>query len=484
MRPTTSITAQCRVGQQSTLTTIDANNDGYDWVLGSQVGGVYLVAGASLAGSGHNSSNDLVCSGSYSNATSAAITPNNFLVSPNKGAYTGVSFFACGQDASYVAEHFGVAVSTGSNTNANDFTIVQEWTMTAKNQGAMSIGRDGQTRAQGSWHEYTVDLSAYAGQQIWVAIRHFNCSDMFILDVDDITLTAAAKGRTVLYEPHFVTDPGAMANGGDASWIKGTQSTYGPGAQFSTGNIVADDFTLTSASTITEIEVYGYQTGSTTTSTFTGLYAVIYNGNPMNGGQIVWGDMNTNIMTSTSFTNAYRGNGDASGTTRPIMALTASNLNIALEAGTYYLAWNMAGSGSSGPWAQPEALPEVGNNGDGVQYLASSSAWQNLTDTGASTPYGVAFKLVGEGGGPVPPTPTGNVLGVNVYRDGEFLTMAAANAPYVDENLAEGTYEYCIEVVYDDYGMSCPQCITVEVGAASCDPVTNLTAVLHTQNGS
>ena len=180
-------------GTMQGWTTIDANNDGYDWVLGSQIGGVYLVSGASLEGSGHNSSTDLVCSGSYSNETGAAITPNNFLVSPAKAQYTGISFWACGQDASYVAEHFGVAVSTGSNTNASDFTIVQEWTMTAKDAGVMSIGRDGQTRAQGSWHEYTVDLSAYAGQEIWVAIRHFNCTDMFILDVDDITLGVPDK---------------------------------------------------------------------------------------------------------------------------------------------------------------------------------------------------------------------------------------------------------------------------------------------------
>ena len=191
--PPTGNTYDFNDGTFQGWTTIDGNNDGYNWVLGSQVGGVYLVTGASLAGSGHNSSADLVCSGSYSNATSSAITPNNFLVSPAKAEYTGISFWACGQDASYVAEHFGVAVSTAGNTSASDFTIVQEWTMTAKDQGAMSIGRDGQVRAQGSWHEYTVDLSAYAGQEIWVAIRHFNCNDMFILDVDDITLGVPEK---------------------------------------------------------------------------------------------------------------------------------------------------------------------------------------------------------------------------------------------------------------------------------------------------
>ena len=173
-------------------TAIDANNDGYNWVMGSQIGGVYLASGASLAGSGHNSSADLVCSGSYSNASGQAITPDNYLVSPAKAEYTGISFYACAQDASYAAEHYGVAVSTG-NATASEFTIVEEWTMTAKGEGAMSFGRDGQTRAQGNWYQKTVDLSAYAGQQIWVAIRHFNCNDQFILNVDDITLGVPEK---------------------------------------------------------------------------------------------------------------------------------------------------------------------------------------------------------------------------------------------------------------------------------------------------
>ena len=50
-------------GMPSDWTTIDADGDGYNWVLGSQVGGVYLVSGASLAGSGHNESANLICSG-------------------------------------------------------------------------------------------------------------------------------------------------------------------------------------------------------------------------------------------------------------------------------------------------------------------------------------------------------------------------------------------------------------------------------------
>ncbi|MBQ6307940.1 MAG: choice-of-anchor J domain-containing protein, partial [Bacteroidales bacterium] len=169
-------------------TNIDADGDGYVWVLGSEIGGVYLVAGSSLAGSGNNSSNDMICSGSYSNVT-GALTPDNYLVSPKINLGGSITFWACAQDASYPEEHFGVAVSTTNNTDPSAFTTIQEWTMTAKGTGAKAkpgTTRSG-NRAQGTWYEYTVDLSAYTGEG-YVAIRHFDCTDQFILLVDDIVV--------------------------------------------------------------------------------------------------------------------------------------------------------------------------------------------------------------------------------------------------------------------------------------------------------
>ena len=171
-------------------TTIDADGDGYTWLLGSAVGGVYLIEGSSLVGSGHNSSTDLVVSASYSNVF-GTLTPDNYLVSPKINLGGSINFWACAQDANYPAEHFGVFVSTTGNTDPDDFTMVQEWNMTAAPAFNPAPAKKGTTRAphrdKGTWYEYTVDLSNYEGQG-YVAIRHFNCTDQFLLLVDDIEI--------------------------------------------------------------------------------------------------------------------------------------------------------------------------------------------------------------------------------------------------------------------------------------------------------
>ena len=171
-------------------TNIDADGDGNVWQNGSSSG---------LGG--HDGSAGMLFSQSYINQV-GPLTPDNYLVSPTKmtvqdGAV--ISFWAAAQDAGYPAEHYGVAVSTASNTNANDFTTIWEETMTAKRAATVDAYAKSEirgTRAQGLWYQKTIDLSAYAGQEIWVAIRHFNCTDCFYLDVDDITLADGSAKST------------------------------------------------------------------------------------------------------------------------------------------------------------------------------------------------------------------------------------------------------------------------------------------------
>lgn len=152
-------------GLPSGWTTTDEDGDGYTWVLGSQTGGVYLVDDASLADA---NGGDMMCSGSYSNATGMALTPDNKLKTaqihiPGAGGYK-LTWKVQAQDATYAAEHYGVEVNG---------TEVFAETLTAK-------------KAPGSWYTRTVSLDDFKGQDVTITFRHYNCSDMFILNLDDV----------------------------------------------------------------------------------------------------------------------------------------------------------------------------------------------------------------------------------------------------------------------------------------------------------
>ncbi len=74
------------------------------------------------------------------------------------------------------------------------------------------------------------------------------------------------------------------------------------------GNRVADDFTVGGSGwLIGNITFFGYQTGSTTTSTFTAVNLRIWDGPPNVGtSMVVFGDTTTNRLVSSTWTNIYR----------------------------------------------------------------------------------------------------------------------------------------------------------------------------------
>lgn len=162
-------------------TTIDADGDGYNWQYNSSFGG-------------HQGSTGIVYSASY-DSNVGVLNPDNYLISPMVNLGGTFTFWACAQDANWAAEHFGVAVSTTNNTSASAFMTIQEWTMTAKGGGETSDFNRKGDRSQGTWYQYSVDLSSYAGQIGYVAIRHFNCSDMFYLNVDDVVITGPSAAN-------------------------------------------------------------------------------------------------------------------------------------------------------------------------------------------------------------------------------------------------------------------------------------------------
>lgn len=198
----------------------------------------------------------------------------------------------------------------------------------------------------------------------------------------------------------LVTHPGQGAGGADASVLQTALllSTYGFGHAQSTGFRVADDFTVTDPGgwDVDSFVFYAYQTGSTTTSTITGVNYRIWNGNPSSGGTVIFGDTTTNRLTSSTWSNIYRSiDTSITDSNRPIMANVVS-AGVTLPPGTYWVDWQTNGSLASGPWAPPISIVGTTTTGNAIQY--NGSAWAAAIDTGAAAPQGFPFLVVGSAG--------------------------------------------------------------------------------------
>lgn len=167
-------------------TTVDADEDGLTWRITTDIMG---------PGNGYNKSKYCVISQSYSTDSltpeTAALKPDNYMITAEKYLITEsseLSYYVCAQDETAAAEHYAVMISTTDN-DVNSFETVWEETMS---RGAASKN----TRAQGAWYKRTIDLSKYAGQEVYVAFRHFNTVGQFYIDVDNIALVNNAKSSS------------------------------------------------------------------------------------------------------------------------------------------------------------------------------------------------------------------------------------------------------------------------------------------------
>ena len=157
-------------------TLIDNDGDGNNWYVlnnSQSSSGGFVVH----SGQGH------ITSASYA---SVALTPDNWLITPavtlNSAAV--LSFWVAGQDQAWAAEHFSVYLSTTGTTVA-DFTTTLLYDQVAT--GVMT--------------QYTVYLTQYTGQTVYIAFRHHNISDMFRLNLDDVEITEAPSSATIEATP-------------------------------------------------------------------------------------------------------------------------------------------------------------------------------------------------------------------------------------------------------------------------------------------
>jgi subtilisin-like proprotein convertase family protein len=217
-------------------------------------------------------------------------------------------------------------------------------------------------------------------------------------------IPSSQLGGGVLFDNGSVVNfPGAGPGGADDSRLEDTtlaMNTFGFGHQISANNAMADDFTIPAGQTwqIDTATFFGYQTGSTTTSTINDVRVQIWDGPPNGGGTVVFGDMTTNRFASSTWSNAYRTLESAPGNTqRPIMEVVAT-IGTTLGEGTYWIEWQEGGTLASGPWAPPIAIAGQATTGDGLQ--RQGAVWLAAVDGGvAAAPQGLPFVLEGVASG-------------------------------------------------------------------------------------
>jgi hypothetical protein len=248
--------------------------------------------------------------------------------------------------------------------------------------------------------------------------------------------------EVVLYDNGpLVTTPGGGAGGADISELQVTlgMNTLGFGHQFSLGYSIADDFTVTDSSgwQVDTITFFAYQTGSSTTSPLTGVYVQIWDGPPDNpASSVVWGDLTTNRMASTSWTNIYRvSDTSQSATNRPIMEAQAT-VGTTLAAGTYWVEWAVDGSASfSGPWAPPISILGVTTTGNALQYTGS---WGPAQDSGTLDQQGLPFIIDGSVVGPPPPPPAGVFFAIDESSNDLYtINLDTAAATYIGPTIED-----------------------------------------------
>ena len=293
---------------------------------------------------GYNS-NASILSASYTNEL-GPLYPDNYIVTEEKyliGGASQLTFMVSPFDDNYPNEYYGVAVSTTGNT-PDDLEMIWEETFMP---GKGATREAGATRAQnitreGNWYFRTVDLSAFEGQEVYIALRHFNCTDQYIFFIDDITLTNATKSSRA-------------------------------------------------------IESYTVLLNGVEEATVTDLH---YRHEDVTAGE---------TYTTTVIANF------ASGSSDPVEYT----------------------------WTAVACDEYEGVSDLAVKYISGDEALLTWT-------------LPAE------------AIGALVYRDGELLTEEILNdEAYSDPLTAAGTFNYCVEAVYEDYATSCLQCEEFEYDGVS-----------------
>ncbi|GEQ84703.1 hypothetical protein ULMS_02110 [Patiriisocius marinistellae] len=210
--------------------------------------------------------------------------------------------------------------------------------------------------------------------------------------------------EAVFYEngPYFNL-PGAGLGGADISRLENVtigNTTLGAGCNTGSGFRISDDFTIADGYQINEITLYAYQTGAPTSpASIPGVYIQIWDGIPSDpGSTVIYGDLATNVLDTSFFSNAYRDSeGTPDATDRAIQEVVALTPGLSLAPGQYWVDWVYDGDpGFSGPWQPPISILGATTTGDALQFDPNTSLWAPNADGGSGNINGFPFALDGD----------------------------------------------------------------------------------------
>ena len=173
------------------------NGEGNGWHLATEV---YT----GVDGYGANGSNDFMMGSSYISYLYESYDCDDYLVSPQAyaiGNGASLSFYHDVYSDSY-PDYMEVCVSTAATPTAASFTSI--WNNGGERRANGNANRDNNlnfSNRMGNWTLQTLDLSAYAGQNVWIAFHH-EAYDQWAIMLDDVTVTTAG-GRAVTEERHL-----------------------------------------------------------------------------------------------------------------------------------------------------------------------------------------------------------------------------------------------------------------------------------------
>ena len=157
--------------------------------------------------------------------------------------------------------------------------------------------------------------------------------------------------------------------------------------------LLADDFNVCTNWTLSKITLFAYVNDvtisdpNTTASPFNKLVIAIYDGDPQNGGNIVYGDTdpNSNFFSSSSSASLYRIQNLANNLNCKIWKIEV-NLNQVLGPGTYWVVFSLGNSAGLTSVVPPSTISgtttQSGNNAK--QKNVTTGIWSAITDGGGA----------------------------------------------------------------------------------------------------